>query len=62
MPVPAGVIGDDQMTAVVALIDMASQQSGSAPLNGLHGPELIVGEAVGFSVVVSVLTKEVGYL
>jgi hypothetical protein len=38
MPVAAGVIGYSQMTAVVALIDMASQKSRSATLNGLHGP------------------------
>jgi hypothetical protein len=37
MSVPTGVIGYHQMTAVVALIDMASQKSSPTSFNGLHG-------------------------
>ena len=40
MTVAAGVIGDPQGTAVVALIHMTSQLSGSADLNGTHGTQV----------------------
>jgi hypothetical protein len=36
MPIPAGVIRDLQMAAVVALIFMAAQDRGSAYLDGTH--------------------------
>jgi hypothetical protein len=62
MPVPAGIIGYGQTTAVVALIDMPSQKGRPTAFNGLHGPELIRGEAVGFSVVVSMSPKNIGHL
>jgi hypothetical protein len=43
MPIPAGVIGDLQMAAVVTLIFMASQDRGSADLDGAHDSKLITG-------------------
>ena len=43
MPIPAGVIGDQQMAAVVALIFMASQGCGSADLDGTHGSQHMAG-------------------
>jgi hypothetical protein len=38
VPIPAGVIRYLQVTAVVALILMTAQGSGSADLDGTHGP------------------------
>jgi hypothetical protein len=43
MPISAGVIGDLQMAAVVALIFVASQGGGSADLNGMHDSQGIAG-------------------
>jgi hypothetical protein len=43
MSIPAGVIGDFQMAAVVALIFMASQDGGSADLDGTHDSQRITG-------------------
>jgi len=43
MPIPAGVIGDLQMAAVVALIFMAAKDRGSADLDGAHDSQLIAG-------------------
>ena len=43
MPIPAGVIGDLQMAAVVALIFMPSKESGSAEFDGTHDSKLITG-------------------
>jgi hypothetical protein len=43
MPIPAGVIGDLQMAAVVALIFMASQDRCPADLNGTHDSQGIEG-------------------
>jgi hypothetical protein len=43
MPIPAGVIGDLQMAAVIALIFMAAQDRGSADLDGTHDSQRIAG-------------------
>jgi hypothetical protein len=43
MPISAGVIGDLQMAAVIALIFMASQDCGSADLDGMHDSQHIAG-------------------
>jgi hypothetical protein len=43
MPIPAGVIGDLQMAAVIALIFMAAQDRGSADLDGAHNSQRIAG-------------------
>jgi hypothetical protein len=43
MPIPAGVIGDLQMAAVVALIFMTSKGRGSTDLDGTHDSKLITG-------------------
>jgi len=43
MPIPAGVIGYLQMAAVVALVLMATQGSGSAELDGAHDSQRIAG-------------------
>jgi len=44
MPIPAGVIRDLQMTAVVTLIFMTAKDSGSADLDGAHDPQLMTGQ------------------
>jgi hypothetical protein len=43
MPIPAGVIGDLQMAAVVAPILMTAKGLGSADLDGTHDSKLITG-------------------
>jgi hypothetical protein len=43
MSIPTGVIGDLPLTAVIALIDMASQLSRTANLNGSHDPQVTKG-------------------
>jgi hypothetical protein len=43
MSIPTGVIGDLPLTAVIALIDMASQLSRTANLNGPHDPQVTKG-------------------
>ncbi len=50
------------MAAVVALIHMPTECCGSAHLNGTHGPELIAGHLMGFSVVRAVLTEYIRHL
>jgi len=59
MPVPAGVIRYLQMSAVVALVLMTAQGSGSAELDGVHDPQMIAGQPMGFSICRSVLTENV---
>jgi len=46
------------MTAMVALIPMATQGSGSAYLDGAHDPQLIAGQPMGFPIGRAVLTKD----
>jgi hypothetical protein len=46
------------MTAMVALILMAAQGSGSAELNGAHDPPMIAGQPMGFSIGKAVLTED----
>jgi hypothetical protein len=43
MPIPAGVIGDLQMAAVVTPIFMTSKGHGSAEFDGTHDSKLITG-------------------
>src|SRR5512136_2070480 len=62
MSVPAGVIRYFQMTAVVALIPMAAQGSGSAYLDGAHDPPMIAGQPMGFSISRAVLTEDFRHL
>jgi len=62
MPVPAGVIRYLQMAAVIALILMAAQDSGSAYLDGAHDPQMIAGQPVCFSIDRTVLTEDVRHL
>ena len=57
MPIPAGVIRDLQMAAVVTLILMAAQNRGSADLDGTHNSQLISGQPVGLSIGRAVLTE-----
>ena len=57
VPVSAGVIRYRQMAAVIALVLMATQGSGSAYLNGAHDPQMIVGQSMRFSIDRSVLTE-----
>jgi hypothetical protein len=46
------------MTAMVALIPMAAQGSGSASLDGAHDPQLIARQPMGFSIGRAVLAKD----
>ena len=62
MSVPAGVIGYFQVAAVIALILMAAQGSGSAYLDGAHDPQMIAGQPMGFSICRAVLTEDVRHL
>jgi hypothetical protein len=50
------------MAALVALIFMASQESGSADLDGAHDPQLIAGQPMGFSISRAVLTEDLRHL
>ena len=50
------------MAAVVALILMAAQDSGSAYLDGAHDPQMIAGQPMGFSIRRAVLTEDVRHL
>jgi len=58
MPISAGVIGDLQMAAVVALIFMATQGCSSADLDSAHDSKLIAGQPVGLSIGRAVLTED----
>jgi len=62
VPIPTGVIRYLQMAAVVALILMAAQGGGSADLDGTHGPQMIAGQFMGFSVFRAVLTEDIRHL
>jgi hypothetical protein len=62
MPIPAGVIRYLYMAAVVALIPMAAQGSGSAYLDGVHDPELLAGQPMGFLISRAVLTEDLRHL
>ena len=59
VPVPAGVIRYLQMAAVVALIPMATQNRGSAYLDGAHDPQMMAGQPMGFSIGRAVLTEDI---
>ena len=50
------------MAAVVALIFMAAQGSGSAYLDGAHDSQRIAGQPMGFSISRAVLTEDLRYL
>jgi hypothetical protein len=59
MPVPAGVVRYDQVSAVVALVPVAAQGRCPADLDGVHDPQMITGQLVRFSVNLTVLTENV---
>ncbi len=46
------------MATVVALIFMATQESGSADLDSVHDPKLITGQPMGLSIGRAVLTED----
>jgi len=50
------------MAAVVALILMAAKDRGSADFDGAHGPPIIAGQPMGFSIRRAVLTEDVRHL
>ena len=50
------------MTALVALIFMAAQGSGSAALDGPHDPPVNAGQPVGLSISRAVLTEDIRHL
>jgi hypothetical protein len=50
------------MAAVVALIFMATKESGSAYLDGAHDPQLMAGQPMGFSIGRAVLTEDLRHL
>jgi hypothetical protein len=43
MSIPAGIIGDFQLTTVIALIDMPPKFSRPANLDGPHDPQMTKG-------------------
>jgi hypothetical protein len=47
------------MSAMVALIPMATQGCGSAELNGAHDPQMIAGQPMGFSIGRAMLTENI---
>ena len=47
------------MAAVVTFILMPAQDRGSTCLDGVHDPQMITGQLVGFSVNLGVLTENV---
>jgi hypothetical protein len=47
------------MAALIALILMAAQGSGSATLDGTHDPQMMAGQPMGFSVSRAVLTEDI---
>ena len=47
------------MAAMVALIPMAAQGSGSAYLDGVHDPQMIAGQPMGFAIGRAVLTENI---
>ncbi len=50
------------MAAMIALILMAAQGSGSAYLNGAHDPQVMAGQPMGFSISRAVLTEDFRHL
>ena len=46
------------MTAMVALIFMATQKSSSAYLDGPHDPQMMAGQPMGLSIGRAVLTED----
>jgi hypothetical protein len=50
------------MAAVVALILVAAKDGCSADLDGVHGPPIIAGQPMGFSIRRAVLTEDVRHL
>ncbi len=50
------------MATVVALILMATEDSGSAYLDGTHDSPIIAGQPMGFSIRRAVLTEDVRHL
>ena len=61
MPVPAGVVGYIRMAAAV-LIPMSAKSSSPAYFNGVHGTQMIKRHPVGPSIVLPVLTEDIGHL
>lgn len=50
------------MTAMVALISMATQDGGSTDHDGAHDPKLLAGQPMGFSIGRAVLTEDLSDL
>ncbi len=50
------------MAAAAALILMAAQGSGSAYLDGVHGPKMIAGQPMGLSIRRAMLTEDFRHL
>jgi hypothetical protein len=61
--IPARVIADSAMAAVVALIEVAAERGGAAHLDGMHDLSLFGVHAVGMKIPISrtMQTKDVGY-
>jgi len=50
------------MAAMVALIFMAPQESGSADLDSAHNPQLTTGQPMGFFISRAILTEDIRHL
>jgi hypothetical protein len=64
MPVPAGVLRDDTMTAPIALLHVTAENGRRAVLEGMQDPEVdqVQQLALGFDKLLSVTTDDIGHL
>jgi hypothetical protein len=64
MPIQAGVIGDDAMSALTALLDVTAENSRSTIFDGVEDSEMdqVQQSAIGLYKLLSVLTDDIGHL
>ena len=60
--VPAGVVGDLDVPAVLAPVCMPAQSSRPADLHGTHDPQVMQRQAVGFPVLRAVPAEDIRHL
>jgi hypothetical protein len=62
MAIAAGVVGDLQLPAMIALIDMSAKLSGSADLDSPHSTVIPQGHLMGLAIGRSMGPKDIGHL
>src|SRR5262245_36125002 len=62
VPVATGVVSDLLRPALFTLVHMPAQSSGTADLNGPHGPQLRPRQPVLLPILLAVETEDVGHL